>query len=74
MSGKINALGNAQLVFQRPGEIAVLGFEFREGQKVTALVFDFLAFDELLAKVPYPFIRHGGGIFVLRPIKSVLCI
>ena len=44
------------------------GFEFHEGLKVTAFVFNALAFDELLAKVAYPFRRHGGGNFVLRPI------
>ena len=44
-----------------PRKDALLGFEFYEGQKVTAFVFDLLAFDELLAKVPYPFIHDMAG-------------
>lgn len=61
------------LPFQGPRKIAVLGFEFAEGQKVTAFVFDFLAFDELLAKVPYPFIHDAAGGSLSCAQSRVFC-
>jgi len=52
MRGKINAGGKEQLLFQRPGKVALLGFGFDEGQEITAFGVDHLAFEELLGRSP----------------------
>lgn len=63
-----NSEGKARLLFQCPGKVGFFGFEFDEGQEIAAFVFEALALDELLTKVPYPFIQHSRGNFVSRAI------
>ena len=51
------------------------GFEFDKGRKVAVFVFYALAFDELVAKVPYPFIHDMAGscsfTLIIRPAPNL---
>ena len=68
-----NAGGKEQLLFERPGKIAVLGFEFQEGQEITAFVFYAFTFEQSLAKVPYPFIHDMAGELLSCAQSRVFC-
>ena len=66
---------NAPLLFHRPGQLAIFGFELDEGQEeITAFVFDLLAFEQLVSKVPYPFTHDAAGENLSCAQSSVFCV